>query len=186
MMPAMRRDCTKEAMPGHEARAVLVTASSALGWIAMVGSGEVLRQLSFGHSSAREAIGALDAKWQELARRGTWNRDLVRRLRAYAARERVDFSDVRIDLAGMSDFQRRVVECCRRIPYGQTRTYGELAAMAGSPRAARAVGNCMAANRFPLIVPCHRVVPADGRLGAFSAPGGTKTKQRLLEMEAGL
>jgi methylated-DNA-[protein]-cysteine S-methyltransferase len=64
-------------------------------------------------------------------------------------------------------------------------TYGELAAKAGYPGAARAVGNCMAANRIPLLIPCHRVVCAGGRLGSYSAPGGTVTKRRLLALEAG-
>jgi methylated-DNA-[protein]-cysteine S-methyltransferase len=62
-------------------------------------------------------------------------------------------------------------------------TYGELAAKAGSPRAARAVGSCMARNRIPLVIPCHRVVPSGGRLGSFSAPGGSETKRRLIDME---
>ena len=73
---------------------------------------------------------------------------------------------------------------CRRIPYGRTMSYAELAAKAGSPNAARAVGNCMAGNRIPLIVPCHRVVCSDGRLGSYSAPGGTRMKRRLLDLES--
>ena len=63
-------------------------------------------------------------------------------------------------------------------------TYGELAVAAGQPRAARAVGNCMAGNRVPLIIPCHRVVRAGGDIGPYSAAGGSATKRRLLEMEA--
>lgn len=108
---------------------------------------------------------------------------LVGRLRAYAAGQPVDFHDVAIDLGPQSDFQRRVVRCCRRIAYGKTATYGQLARLAGSPGAARAVGQVMAANRVPIIVPCHRVVAADGSLGGFSAPGGVELKRRLLELE---
>lgn len=108
---------------------------------------------------------------------------LVGRLRAYAAGQPVDFHDVAIDLGPQSDFQRRVVRCCRRIAYGKTATYGQLARLAGFPGAARAVGQVMAANRVPIIVPCHRVVAAGGSLGGFSAPGGVALKRRLLELE---
>lgn len=178
----------------QESPLVLVTVPSSLGWIALVGTGGVLKQLTFGHGSSQAAVTALDPKLLENALRGTWNLgtgnlgtgnvDLLGRLQAYASGKPVDFRDVKIDTRPLTDFQRRVVRHCRRIPYGETLSYGQLAAKAGSSRAARAVGNCMAANRFPLVVPCHRVIPADGRPGAFSAPGGTRTKQRLLALEA--
>jgi methylated-DNA-[protein]-cysteine S-methyltransferase len=93
------------------------------------------------------------------------------------------FLDVRLDLADYSPFQSAVVQHCRRIPIGQTITYGELARRAGSPGAARAVGQVMACNRFPLIVPCHRVVGANGSLGGFSARNGLNMKRRLLRIE---
>ncbi|MEX1224432.1 MAG: MGMT family protein, partial [Pirellulales bacterium] len=75
---------------------------------------------------------------------------------------------------------------CRRIPIGQTMSYAELAAVAGSPGAARAVGNIMAGNRVPIIVPCHRVVGSGGSLGGYSSSGGLRTKRRLLSLEASL
>jgi len=162
----------------------LVVFPSELGWIALVGAGDVLCRLSFGHRGPDAAVAALGHELAEAAVEGAWNPGLIERLRAYAAGEPVDFDDVAIDERHLSPFGRRVVRRCRRIPYGRTMSYGELAAAAGSPRAARAVGNCMAANRTPLVVPCHRVVAAHGRLGRFSAPGGTRTKRRLLAMEA--
>jgi methylated-DNA-[protein]-cysteine S-methyltransferase len=76
-----------------------------------------------------------------------------------------------------------VLEEARRIPAGETVTYGELAARAGSPGAAREVGQAMARNRFPIIVPCHRVLAANGGFGGFSAPGGLESKARLLTIE---
>jgi methylated-DNA-[protein]-cysteine S-methyltransferase len=109
---------------------------------------------------------------------------LVRRLQAFAAGQPDALGDIRIDPGPLTDFQRRVLRQCRRIPYGQTLSYAELAAKAGFSRAARAVGNCMAGNRIPLIIPCHRVVCADGRLGSYSAPGGTSMKRRLLALES--
>jgi methylated-DNA-[protein]-cysteine S-methyltransferase len=163
----------------------LVVFSSRLGWMALVGGGDgAVRALTFARRSAETAVAALPAELIVYARTGPWNRPLLRRLAAYAAGEPVDFRDVPVDPGPLADFARRVLAQCRGIPYGQTRTYGQLAAAAGSPRAARAVGNCMAANRIPLIVPCHRVVCANGEIGSFSAPGGAATKRRLLAMEA--
>ncbi len=162
----------------------VTTVSSELGWMALIGRAEVLKQLKFGYGSEAAAMRALDPELLERAEHGRCNEDLVGRLLAYSAGEPVDFRDVRVDPGPVSDFRRRVLRHCQRIPYGQTLTYGQLAAKAGSPRAARAVGSCMAANRIPLIIPCHRVVSAGGRTGGFSAIGGTRTKRRLLAMEA--
>jgi methylated-DNA-[protein]-cysteine S-methyltransferase len=154
-----------------------------LGWIALLGCGDVLKQLVFGYRRREAAIGALDASLRQGAREGTWNDALRRQVEAYADGERIEFEDQPVDSGRLSKFHRRVMHHCRRIPYGSTMSYGRLAVRAGSPGAARAVGNCMAANRVPLIVPCHRVVAADGRVGSFSAPGGASMKRRLLALE---
>jgi methylated-DNA-[protein]-cysteine S-methyltransferase len=80
-------------------------------------------------------------------------------------------------------FDRSVLEETRRIPCGETRTYGEIASALGSPGAARAVGSALGRNSIPIIIPCHRVLAASGRSGGFSAAGGTSTKLRILEIE---
>jgi methylated-DNA-[protein]-cysteine S-methyltransferase len=153
-----------------------------MAWIA---SGETLRQLTFGHGSAEAAVAALGDDLAETARAGGGTSPLVRRLQAYASGVRDEFRDVEVDPGPLTEFQRRVLDHCRRIPYGRRLTYGELATRAGYPGAARAVGRCMASNRVPLIVPCHRVVAASGGLGGYSARGGLRMKRRLLELEAG-
>lgn len=109
--------------------------------------------------------------------------DLIEALRSMLAGEPVDLSDVRLDMAAVPDFDRAVLTFTRTIPYGATRTYGEVAAAVGAPAAAQAVGRALGRNPFPLVVPCHRVVAAGGRPGGFSAPGGVHTKRRLLEIE---
>lgn len=91
-----------------------------------------------------------------------------------------------LDLSQHSAFCRRVYELTRAIPAGETLTYGELAARVGEPGAARAVGQAMARNPFPLIVPCHRVLAAHGGAGGFSARGGVDTKFRLLRIEGAI
>lgn len=98
---------------------------------------------------------------------------------------RLEWDLANLDWRGITPFHREVLERCAQIPAGQTLTYGELAARAGRPRAARAVGSAMARNRWPLIVPCHRVVGSDGRLTGYSGSGGIETKRRLLGLEAG-
>ncbi len=154
-----------------------------LGWMAIVGSGGTLKRLTLGHASPEAAVEALPARVVQNAKPAPWNQPLVRRLRAYAAGARDDFRDIEVDPHALTDFRRRVLACCRRIPYGKTSTYAQLAAKAGSPRAARAVGQCMAANPIPLVIPCHRVVATSGGLGGYSAPGGIRLKRRLLVLE---
>lgn len=91
--------------------------------------------------------------------------------------------DVVLDLEHIPEFNRRVYDVARTIPPGATLTYGDVAARVGDRGAARAVGVAMGENPCPIIVPCHRVVAAGGKLGGFSADGGTETKRRMLEIE---
>jgi len=90
---------------------------------------------------------------------------------------------VPVDLSGLPPFTRQVLESLRTVPYGETLTYAELAARAGSPRAARAVGRAVAVNPLPIVIPCHRVVAAGGRPGGYSGGGGLATKMWLLARE---
>jgi methylated-DNA-[protein]-cysteine S-methyltransferase len=106
---------------------------------------------------------------------------LVAQIRAYFAGEVVTFADVPLDFSWMTPFQRSVADALRSVPYGETVTYGELAALAGHPNAQRAAGTFCAGNRFPLFVPCHRVVAADG-LGSYGSLG-LDYKRRLLTLE---
>lgn len=123
--------------------------------------------------------------WHELPRAGVASggarNRLADRFAAYFAGTRDAFLDVELELDDPTAFQRDVLETLRRIPYGETVTYGELAALAGYPNAQRAAGTFCAHNRFPLVVPCHRVVAADG-LGSYGSLG-IEYKRRLLELE---
>lgn len=103
---------------------------------------------------------------------------------AYFEGTYVNFSrDIPIVLDGFSSFARRVLTACRGIRFGQTISYGRLAEVAGKAGAARAVGNALAKNPLPLVIPCHRVTCANGKIGGFSAMGGVKLKKRMLELE---
>jgi O-6-methylguanine DNA methyltransferase len=94
--------------------------------------------------------------------------------------ERFDFD---LDLWGLTEFERDVLRAAREIGYGEVRSYSWLAKKAGRPKAARAVGSVMAKNPLPVIIPCHRVIRADGKLGGFSMRGGVEMKRRLIELE---
>lgn len=125
--------------------------------------------LAFEHPEAREDL-AHFAELSELTR-------------AYFNGSTVSFDSVACDMPAETSFSGRVLRACRQIPSGQTLTYTQLAMKIGQEQAARAVASAMAKNRTPLVIPCHRVVGADGRLHGFSAPGGIPLKQRMLDME---
>lgn len=107
----------------------------------------------------------------------------IEAIRALLAGEARDLREVDLDMSGVEPFDRRVYEVARTIDPGATLTYGAIATRLGAPREAREVGAALGGNPFPIIVPCHRVLAADGRPGGFSAPGGVATKLRLLAIE---
>ena len=108
---------------------------------------------------------------------------IVARLQATLAGTRDDLLDVALDWEGVPSFHRRVYEAARRIAPGSVVTYGEMARDLGDAGAARAVGQALGHNPFAPLVPCHRILAAQGGSGGFSAEGGTRTKLRLLEIE---
>jgi methylated-DNA-[protein]-cysteine S-methyltransferase len=155
---------------------------SELGWMGIVGRDNRLLHVRFGETSAAAVLSAVRPLLADDAVEDDWHPALAERLQAFAAGAPDDFRDIEVDFEGWTPFARRVLEKCRRLDWGKTSTYAALAARAGSPDAARAVGNVMARNRCPLVIPCHRVL-GSGSLGGYSAPGGLAVKRRLLEME---
>jgi methylated-DNA-[protein]-cysteine S-methyltransferase len=106
----------------------------------------------------------------------------ARQVGEYLAGRRNAF-DVPVDLSASTDFQRQVLLAACQIPRGQVRTYSDLARQIGRPKAARAVGQALGSNPVPIVVPCHRVLAADGSLRGYSGGGGIATKERLLRLE---
>jgi methylated-DNA-[protein]-cysteine S-methyltransferase len=159
-----------------------------LGWIGVRFHGEHLQRVSIGNRSRREAYAAVRGADEETSEDALTAEqlNLLERLGDALSGSGEDFRDVTVDLGHLRPFARRVAQRCRSIPRGSTMTYAELAAACGSPGAARAVGNVMATNRLPPIVPCHRVVGSSGSLGGFSAPTGIALKRKLLELEGAL
>lgn len=180
---------------------------SNLGWFAVDWQAAQLHALVFGYANGAEAAGVLlasmhvpagdsgqrrgaDVCWVDIGQNPMAASEEIRRfaerLRAYAGGGRDQLLDIPVALNDATPFQRRVLQQCRRIRYGQTITYGQLAVKAGYPQAARAVGGVMARNRVPLMIPCHRVVGSSGTLRGYSGCGGTAMKRRLLELEGAL
>jgi methylated-DNA-[protein]-cysteine S-methyltransferase len=110
-------------------------------------------------------------------------RAIMEWIAAYAAGQEVEFAEFELDIAVVPEFHRRVYDDIRQLKWGQTTTYGEIARRLGDVQLSRAVGQAMAANPIPLVVPCHRVLGSGGKSGGFSAPGGVATKMKMLAME---
>ncbi len=157
----------------------LVAVASDIGWIGIALHNQIIVQVRIGFMTRSEL---LDRFSMPATRANDQESRIAGQLQQFAAGQRTCLSGLRIDQSWMTAFQRRVTDACRQIPWGETLSYGQLAAIAGSPGASRAVGTVMAKNRCPLIVPCHRVVACRG-LGGFSAPRGVPLKERLLANE---
>lgn len=174
---------------------IVTSFSTDLKWMAIAWRGDAVQRTAFGYATRRQAEFALarpfdtanDVRSIVVQSRSddvpAFVRELMDDLQYFAEGEPIDFSHVVLSLDHLTPFALRVVTACRRIAWGQTRSYGDLAKECGAPGAARAVGTVMAKNRFPLIVPCHRVLGAGGSLGGYSAPSGLAMKRRLLTME---
>lgn len=124
----------------------------------------------------------IKSRWPDAVERRSLLPRFQKRIRDYFDGKRVAF-DVDVDVSAQSPFRQTVLEVCRRIPYGKTASYADLARAVGRPGAARAVGSTMAHNPLPLVIPCHRVLSSDGSIGGFSSPHGIEEKKRLLRLE---
>jgi methylated-DNA-[protein]-cysteine S-methyltransferase len=187
---ARSRNAVKSPKPVPAARGSVSLSifDTELGWFGLLGCGDAVKRIFLGHLSAeqvrRAAVAALSTHGvEEPPSEGDWNPKLRRAIQDFARGIPTSFAGFEIDLEEGTPFRKRVLEQTRKIAYGKKLTYGELAARAGKPGAARAVGTVMASNPLPIVIPCHRVV-ASGSLGGFSAPQGIELKRRLLEMEA--
>jgi methylated-DNA-[protein]-cysteine S-methyltransferase len=154
-----------------------------VGWTGLLMSDTGLRRVLIGYQTAADVEGVLRAAAGSV-RRTQDRTGLCERIDAYFAGEPDSFADVPLAANWSTPFQQAVVQTLRQVPYGGTTTYAELAERVGRPGAARAVGQVMATNPVPIVVPCHRVLASGGGLGGFSAPTGLTLKQWLLDLES--
>jgi methylated-DNA-[protein]-cysteine S-methyltransferase len=157
--------------------------SIAWGWLGAAAGSQGLLATTLPRNSRQEVLDVLLRQYPRAQEGSTpLLKDLRAKLERYFLGQRVSFSDQPLDTAGATDFQSRVWEVVRNIPFGETRTYGWVAVRVSSPLAARAVGRAMALNPLPIIIPCHRIVGHNGQLTGFG--GGVAMKRRLLDMES--
>ena len=161
----------------------LICFSTKLGWIGILHQYQLIQRIKIGLPNraallpafADEEVGpesrlvAFEKEWRDL-------------FQAYGKGQSIEFNSLPIDTSFMTPFQTAVTKFCRKIKYGQTKSYQQLAQAAGSPRSARAVGTVMRKNLYPIVVPCHRVTASSG-IGGYSASDGVSTKRRLLKLE---
>ena len=153
-----------------------------LGWVVIGGSEIGLSFLTLPQPSLDAVLAGIEDFVKGAVEEDSAFGDLPLRLQCYFDGEMLTFPD-KLDLEGATDFQQVVWNATRSIPYGEVRSYAWVAKRIGRPGACRAVGGALARNRFPIIVPCHRVVASDGTLGGFG--GGLGLKKHLLSIEAG-
>ncbi len=155
---------------------------TAFGWCSVSIRDNVVTSVILpGISSAAELKGVNTAP-SEI---NTFEMDVVTRISRYYEGNIVEFGDIAVELPFGSEFARKIFQACREIPYGKVVSYSELAEMAGVPGTARVVGNILGRNPVPLIIPCHRVIKADGKIGGFmrNIEGASIVKQRMIELE---
>ena len=136
-------------------------------------------------TGAKATRGRMQQRWTEAVESAppAGVQRVIDRVLALLNGEAIDLSDIPVDLADAPEFHRKVYEVARTIPPGRTMTYGEIAKRLGVPHESREVGQALGRNPIAVIVPCHRVLGADGKMGGFSASGGVATKRRILEIE---
>lgn len=196
----LRRQMRDASLESHEDLARWAEKTE-LGWVALAVVAQQLVALSYGWPSKQKAMEKLESLLSQVSAQKAigvkasdasladhdTNLELAEawaiRLKDYASGTPDDFRDIPLGIGDLTPLAQKVTAKCRDIDRGSTVSYGELAKRSGRPRAARAVGSVMAKNRFPLIVPCHRVLGAGGCLGGYSAPQGLNMKRRLLAME---
>lgn len=155
--------------------------TTSAGWVGVLASPRGLLLVTLPQKSEEETINLLGERTTKSADCSPAHfADLIKRLKLYFSGHRVEFPDA-LDLNTATAFQRAVWKAVRLIPYGETRSYTWAAQQIGKPQAVRAAGQALGKNPLPIIIPCHRVLTADGKLGGFS--GGLEMKQYLLKLE---
>lgn len=160
----------------------LISFQTDFGWTGLVLDKFAIRRIKFGFQSELPLLHSFDEEFDVRKPKGKLELGWVRSLQKYTAGQKINLQDLPVNFDGFTKFQKTVLKNCQKIPYGETISYGQLAAKSKSPRAARAVGSIMKINRVPLVIPCHRVVASNG-IGGYSASEGISVKRDLLEME---
>ncbi len=153
------------------------------GWCGIVSGGNGIKRIILGDKSSSSVKKSIKSLYPSVKHEED---DLLRKVKELLLKYfdgEVVCMDVPLEFSCATPFQRKVWEGVRSIPYGHIKTYGWLGKKLLNPRASRAVGNALSKNPLPLIIPCHRVVRSDGKMGGFSLHGGTMLKKKLIDLE---
>jgi len=154
-----------------------------IGWCGVVKNKKGMRRIFIGYSKRNQLIKHITEEFGKTLTKENPAGELIEKINRYCLGEKISFDRYTMDWSSLTPFQYAVLNETMKIPYGTVVTYGSLARKIGFPRGFRAVGNALSKNPFPLLVPCHRIVRGDGKIGGFSAGGGKKLKEKLLRME---
>ena len=156
---------------------------TSIGWCGLLTAQRGLLRVYAGYANGTQLLehiaGGVGGRLKKVSATGR----VIDTIKRYCSGENVSFASCPMDWSSLSPFQQKVLKGAIKIPYGSVATYGSLARKIGCPRGSRAVGNALARNPFPLVIPCHRIIRGDGKPGGYSAGGGVVLKQKLLEME---
>ncbi|MBA7542997.1 Methylated-DNA--protein-cysteine methyltransferase [subsurface metagenome] len=160
--------------------------STAWGWAGFVVDRKGLRIFVLPEERKEDVLFKIkkELKYNNLFEDNRGWESLIKKVKEYFAGKKVDFIDCQLNLDNYTNFQKKVLQIVKEIPYGEIRSYKEAAEAAGYPRAYRAVGNTMRNNPLPLIIPCHRVIKSDGGLGGFSGKEGIALKRKMIDLES--
>jgi methylated-DNA-[protein]-cysteine S-methyltransferase len=167
---------------GEEMERSFVLFRTKLGWMGLVGSEKGVQRIYLPEDSREELRQRIGKEFPDSREGARFLEQAREEILEYFEARRTQFG-MRLDLSSATPFQRKAYQRMLAIPFGRVHTYRWLAEKIGNPRALRAVGNANGKNRWPLVVPCHRIVGSDGRLTGFSAPGGLDLKAELLKLE---
>lgn len=154
-----------------------------IGWCGVIKNQKGLKRILIGYIKRHQLIKHIEEYFYNTITKVPPTGELIENIKLYCSGEKISFNKFKIDWSLLTPFQHKVLKKAMKIPYGTVTTYGVLAQKIGSPRGSRAVGNALSNNPFPLLIPCHRIVRSDGKIGGFSAGGGKKLKEKLLRME---
>jgi len=156
---------------------------TSIGWCGVLTAQRGLLRLYVGYAKRSQLLkhiaGGVGSRMKKVPATGM----VIDKIKRYCSGENVSFAGCTMDWSSLSPFRQKVLMAALKIPYGSVETYGSLARKIGCPRGSRAVGNALAKNPFPLLIPCHRIIRGDGKPGGFSAGGGVALKNTLLQLE---
>ena len=154
-----------------------------IGWCGIVRNKKGLRRILIAYLKRQQLINHIKEVFEKNLVKEPSTGEFIENLIRYCLGQNVFFGRFKMDWSSVTPFQSKVFKATMKRPYGTVTTYRNLSQMIGYNNASRAVGNALSKNPFPLVVPCHRIIRSDGKIGGFSAVGGKSLKEKLLRME---